>query len=53
MPLADHIIRNFIDACGQQAVVTERSECWTYGYDNSKQHACPDLVLLPTTKCTN
>ncbi len=47
MPLNTHIVRSFIDACGQQAVLTEQSECWTYGYDNSKQHACPDLVVLP------
>ena len=42
-----HIIRSFVDACGQQAILTDRGECWTYGYDNSKQHACPDLVVLP------
>lgn len=47
MPLKPHIIRSFVDACGSQAVLTDRSECWTYGYDNSKLHACPDLVVLP------
>jgi len=49
MSLDQHISRRFIDACGQEAVLMEQSECWTYGYDNSKQHTCPDLVLLPTT----
>ena len=47
MPLDSHIIRQFIDACGRQAVLEDQSECWAYGYDNSKQHACPDLVVLP------
>lgn len=47
MPLDTHIIECFIEACGTQAVLTDESERWTYGYDNSKQHACPDLVVLP------
>ena len=47
MPLEPHIIRSFVEACGQQDVLVNRSECWAYGYDNSKQHACPDLVVLP------
>lgn len=28
-------------------MLTDQSECWTYGYDNSRQHACPQLVVLP------
>jgi D-lactate dehydrogenase len=41
------IISKFFDACGTDSVLTDQGECWTYGYDNSKQHTCPDLVLLP------
>ena len=47
MPLDSHIIECFIEACSTEAVLTDESERWTYGYDNSKQHACPDLVVLP------
>ena len=47
MSLQPHIVRSFVDACGIQSVLTDHSECWTYGFDNSKQHACPDLVVLP------
>ena len=47
MPLEPQIIRSFADACGRQAILTDQSECWAYGYDNSRQHACPDLVVLP------
>jgi len=36
-----------MDACGKDSVLTDQGECWAYGYDNSKQHSCPDLVLLP------
>ncbi len=49
MALETHIINKFIEACGRNSVLTDQGECWPYGYDNSKQHACPDLVLLPTT----
>ena len=46
----DSLIANkFIEACGTKSVLTDQSECWPYGYDNSKQHACPDLVVLPIT----
>ena len=48
MSLDPNIIRRFVDACGEQAILTDQSECWAYGYDNSKQHACPDIVALPT-----
>ena len=47
MSLDTHIINRFADACGQNSVITDESECWVYGYDNSKQHTCPDAVLFP------
>jgi len=47
VPLDSSIISKFVDACGKDAVLTDQGECWAYGYDNSKQHSCPDLVLLP------
>ena len=47
MSLDPSILNKFIDACGKDSALTEQSECWAYGYDNSKQHSCPDLVLLP------
>ena len=48
MALAPSITSKLIDACGKDSVLSEQDECWAYGYDNSKQHHCPDLVLLPT-----
>ncbi|QMU62484.1 MAG: FAD-binding protein [Gammaproteobacteria bacterium] len=47
MALDPSILSKFIDACGKDSVLTNQGECWAYGYDNSKQHTCPDLVLLP------
>lgn len=47
MAIDSSVISKFIDACGTDSVLTDQGDCWTYGYDNSKQHTCPDLVLLP------
>ena len=47
MAIDSSIINKFIDACGTESVLTDQGDCWAYGYDNSKQHNCPDLVLLP------
>ena len=46
MSLDSSIISKFTDACGTDSVLTDQGECWAYGYDNSKQHNCPDMVLL-------
>jgi D-lactate dehydrogenase len=32
-----------------RAVLTDPGDCWTYGYDNSKQHAVPAAIALPAT----
>ena len=38
-----------LSACvGQENVLTEKSDCWVYGYDNSRRQACPDLVVFAT-----
>ena len=47
MSLDSSIISKLIETCGHESVLTDKGECWTYGYDNSKQHTCPDVVLLP------
>lgn len=48
MALESNITNRFIEACGKDSVLTDQGERWAYGYDNSKQHSCPDIVLLPT-----
>lgn len=32
-----------------EAVRTDPADCWAYGCDNSKKHALPEAVALPTT----
>lgn len=34
--------------CGDNNLLTEPSDCWPYGYDNSRRHALPDAVVLAT-----
>jgi len=31
-----------------EAIRTDPADCWAYGYDNSKRHALPEVVALPT-----
>ncbi|MDQ5939708.1 MAG: hypothetical protein QG557_656, partial [Pseudomonadota bacterium] len=31
------------------AMLIESEECWTYGYDNSRRHALPQVVVFATT----
>ncbi len=49
MAISSHIIKSLQDTCGRDAVLIDSGECWAYGYDNSKQHACPEAVLLPSS----
>jgi D-lactate dehydrogenase len=30
-------------------ILIESEECWTYGYDNSRRHALPQVVVFATT----
>ena len=30
-------------------ILTDADECWTYGYDNSRRHALPQVVVFATT----
>ena len=31
------------------SLLTEEADCWSYGYDNSRQHATPAAVCFPST----
>jgi D-lactate dehydrogenase len=31
------------------SIHTDPADCWAYGYDNSKKHALPDVVVFPTS----
>lgn len=51
MNAASSLPQAFVDALhallGPGGVVTAPDERWTYGYDNSRRHALPDVVVRP------
>ncbi len=32
-----------------EQVLTDQADIWSYGYDNSRRHSIPDIVVLPAT----
>lgn len=47
MAIAENIIQQLTSRLGKQNVLTDESERLTYGYDNSREQAMPDLVVFP------
>ncbi len=43
----DTILQQCTNKLRQNQILTEESARWSYGYDNSRRQALPDLVLLP------
>ena len=43
------IIEQLRERLGDDALLTDEAERWTYGYDNSRRQALPDAVVLPTS----
>ena len=39
-------LRHLYDA---DSLLTSEADCWSYGYDNSRQHAMPGAVCFPST----
>lgn len=49
MALAADVVARLATLVGPEQLFTAASDCWPYGYDNSRRHALPDAVLLPTS----
>ncbi len=47
--LPETFIRALIESVGEQNLLTDKNECWNYGYDNSRGHALPQAVVFVTT----
>ncbi len=47
MAIAEHTIQSFIRLMGVDKVLTDPVDRLTYGYDNSREQALPDLVVFP------
>ncbi|MDH3327010.1 MAG: FAD-binding protein [Gammaproteobacteria bacterium] len=40
---------SLVDIFERENILTDKAECWTYGYDNSRKHAQPDAVVFATS----
>ncbi len=47
--LAADAITALRQVLGDEGLLTDPAQCTVYGYDNSRRHAMPDAVALPTT----
>src|SRR5262245_10660442 len=50
MQLAQAFLTELTTLFPQNQFFTEKSDCWVYGYDNSRKHALPDAVIFAQTK---
>ena len=49
MSLPDTVLSRLKEILGEQGLLTDPTETWNYGYDNSRRHAAPEVVALPTS----
>ena len=47
MSLPDTVLSRLKEILGEQGLLTDPTETWNYGYDNSRRHAAPEVVALP------
>lgn len=44
------VVQNALAAIvGRDQVLVETADCWSYGYDNSRRHTAPGVVVFPRT----
>ncbi len=48
MSLDQTIVSRLSKICGPDNLLTAPSDCWPYGYDNSRRQALPDAVVMAT-----
>ena len=41
------LLRALRDIFSSNQILTDKADCWTYGYDNSRKHHLPDYVAFP------
>ncbi len=46
--IEEPLLKQFQAIVGAGNLLTEAADCWPYGYDNSRLHALPELVLFAT-----
>ena len=48
MAINESIRQQFQAIVGADNLLSDAADCWPYGYDNSRRHALPELVLFAT-----
>ena len=49
MSLSPKFLNAIQDILDKDQVLTDPADVWSYGYDNSRRHAVPELVVQPST----
>ena len=49
MPLEKDFIKAIENILDSEQILTDSADVWSYGYDNSRRHAVPDMVVQPTS----
>lgn len=47
MPLEQKFIQSIEKILNAEQILTDPADVWSYGYDNSRRHAIPDMVVQP------
>lgn len=47
MTIPENFAQSLTSQLGVENVLTDPTDCYAYGYDNSREHALPDLVVFP------
>ena len=45
-PLRTEFLEQLASIVGEDALLTDPGDCWSYGYDNSRRHALPQAVVF-------
>jgi len=46
--IEQNLLTPLAEICGAENLLTAPSDCWPYGYDNSRRQALPDAVVMAT-----
>lgn len=45
--IEEKTITSIENIVGPENVLHDKADCWVYGYDNSRKHTAPDIVVFP------
>ena len=48
-PISPNFVNAIESILKEEQILTDPADVWSYGYDNSRRHAVPDIVVQPST----